>query len=91
MRSALNTDLIYANCSPDEPSISLLREGNGLDFLDKAPKILEPWELLIDLGHYCTYNYSYLLKVLEDFRDINEKTMARTLLHLSQNHTGTDD
>ena len=28
---------------------------------------------------------------LSDFKDINEKTMAKTLLYLSLNHTGTDD
>jgi len=77
--------------SPEEPSISLLRDGNGIDDLDKSYKMLEPWQILIDLGHYCSYNHNYLLKVLEDFKDINEKGMARTLLYLSQNHTGTDD
>lgn len=44
-----------------------------------------------DLGHFASYNYSYLLKILEDFKDINEKTMARTLINLSINHTGHDD
>jgi hypothetical protein len=45
----------------------------------------------LDLGHYSSYNYNYLLKSLEDFKDINEKTMAKTLLHLSFNHSGQDD
>jgi len=49
---------------------------------------LEPWQFLNDLGHFASYNYSYLLKVLEDFKDINERTMARTLINLSINHTG---
>jgi hypothetical protein len=53
--------------------------------------MLEPWQLLNDLAHFCSYNYSYLVKTLEDFRDINERTMARTLLNLSVNHTGCDD
>ena len=52
---------------------------------------MEPWQILLDIGHMSTYNYNYLLKVLEEFRDINEMKMARTLLHLSQNHTGVDD
>lgn len=53
--------------------------------------MLEPWQVLIEIGHYCTYNYSYLLKVLEEFKDMNELRMAKTLLHLSQNHVGTED
>lgn len=91
LRSALQQDLMYSNTSPDDPSISLIKDGNGLDNLDKAFKILEPWQLLVDIGHYCTYNYGYLLKVLEDFKDINEMKMARTLLHLAYNHTGIED
>ena len=53
--------------------------------------MLEPWQLLLDLGHYSTYNYNYLLMALQDFKDINEKTMVKTLLHLSIHNTGTDD
>ena len=45
----------------------------------------------MDLGHYSTYNYNYLLMALQDFKDINEKTMVKTLLYLSLHHTGTDD
>lgn len=91
LRPALQSDLLSANTNPDDPSISLFKEGIGLDNLDKTYKILEPWQLLIDVGHFCTYNHSYLLKLLEEFKDINEKTMAKTLLYLAQNHTGTDD
>lgn len=82
---------MYSNVTQEEPSICLFKEGNGIDNLDKSYKMLEPWQLLIDLGHFSSYNYNYLLKILEDFKDINEKTMARTLLHLSINHTGFDD
>ena len=82
---------MFANTSLDDPSISLTKEGNGIDNLDKSYKMLEPWQLLNDLGHFASYNYSYLLKILEDFKDINEKTMARTLINLSINHTGHDD
>jgi hypothetical protein len=53
--------------------------------------MLEPWQILNDLGHFCSYNYNYLVKTLDDFKDINERTMARTLLNLSVNHTGYDD
>lgn len=91
MRGALLQDLMFANTSLDDPSISLTKEGNGIDNLDKSYKMLEPWQLLNDLGHFASYNYGYLLKILEDFKDINEKTMARTLINLSINHTGQDD
>ena len=82
---------MFANTNSEEPSISLFKEGTGLDNLDKAYRMLEPWQLLLDLGHFCSYNYNYLLMTLSDFKDINEKTMAKTLLHLAFNHTGTDD
>jgi hypothetical protein len=82
---------MFANTSLDDPSISLTKEGNGIDNLDKSYKMLEPWQLLNDLGHFASYNYAYLLKILEDFKDINEKAMARTLIHISINHTGYDD
>jgi hypothetical protein len=91
LRGTIQQDLIYANSNPDEPSISLFKDGVGLDFLDKSYKMLEPWQLLLDLGHLSSYNYNLLLKTLEDFKDISERTMARTLLQLSLNHTGTDD
>lgn len=69
----------------------LFKEGNGIDNLDKCYKMLEPWQLLLELGHMSSYNYNQLLKILEDFKDINEKIMARTLLNLSIQHTGSDD
>lgn len=79
---------MYANINTDEPSISLIKEGSGLDNLDKASKMLEPWEILIDLGHMSSYNYNYLLLALSEFKDINEKTMAKTLLKISYHNTG---
>lgn len=82
---------MFANASVDEPSICLTKEGNGIDNLDKSYRMLEPWQLLVDLGHFSSYNYNYLLKILEDFKDINERTMARTLLQLAVHHTGCDD
>jgi len=80
LRPSLNQDLIHANTNPDEPSIALIREGTGLEWLDKSYKMLEPWQLLMDLGHFCTYNYNYLVMTLSDFKEMNEKIMARTLL-----------
>ena len=41
--------------------------------------MLEPWQVLIEIGHYCTYNYPYLLKVLEEFKDMNELRMAKNI------------
>lgn len=83
---------MFANTSLDEPSICLFKDGSGIDFLDKSHKMLEPWQLLLDLGHFSSYNYPYLLKALEDFKDtVNERAMGKTLINLSLHHTGTDD
>jgi hypothetical protein len=43
LRGAMLQDLIYANVHIDEPSISLFKDGNGIDNLDKSYKMLEPW------------------------------------------------
>ena len=51
-------------------------------------KLLEPWEIIIDLGHYSSVNYPMLSMALQDFKDINEKTMANMLLHLAVNYSG---
>ena len=91
LRLAMMPNLIHSNASVDDPSISLIKDGVGLDNLDKSYRMLEPWQVLIDLGHYSTYNHTYLLKVLEEFKDMNELRMAKTLLYLSQNHSGTED
>lgn len=88
LRPLIHSDLMNSNVQSEEPSISLIKEGSGLDHLDKACKMIEPWELLLDVGHYASFNYNYLVMTLQDFKDINEKTMARTLLHLSRHHTG---
>jgi len=52
---------------------------------------LEPWQVLIDLGHFSSLNYNMLSLALQDFKDINEKTMASTLLHLAVHHSGNVD
>jgi hypothetical protein len=72
--------MMHANINPDEPSITFIREGTGLDYLDKVPKILEPWQVLFDLGHYSSYNYNTLSQVLSEFKEISERVMAKTLL-----------
>ena len=42
--------------------------------------MLEPWQILLELGHYCTYNYNLLTMAVNDFQEVNEKIMARTLV-----------
>lgn len=69
----------------------MIKDGNGIDNLDKSYKMLEPWQILVDLGHFSSYNYNFLVKTLEDFKDISERTMAKTILYLALNHTGQDD
>ena len=50
-------DLIFQNPSPDEPSNAIIRNGSGLEHLTWANKFLEPWEVLLDLGHFISFNY----------------------------------
>jgi hypothetical protein len=64
MRSVIQQDLMYSNTLTEEPSYSLLKEGSGLDHLDKACRMVQPWQLLLDLGHYASYNYNYLVMTL---------------------------
>lgn len=47
--------------------------------------------MLIDLGHTCSHSYETLMKVLSDFKNMEEKTMALTLLHVSLNNQGKMD
>ena len=49
---------------------------------------MQPWEVLLDLGHYSSFDYQVLTMALQDFKDINEKVMANTILNLALNHTG---
>jgi hypothetical protein len=92
LKESLNPNIQNSNAGNplnDESSLSLLREGTGLDFLDKAFKVLEPWEILLDIGPQATNDYNgVLMSIFSDFKDISEKTMARTLLYLSLNHNG---
>jgi len=80
LRLSLGTDLMCSNANIDDPSVCLTKDGSGFEHLDKISKVMEPWELLLDLGHYSSYNYQILNMALQDFRDINEKTMASTIL-----------
>jgi hypothetical protein len=71
--------------------LSLFNESGGCESLDKAHKILEPWELLLDMGPFATVNYSHLMSILSEFKEMNEKTMAKTILNLAFHHTGSHD
>lgn len=90
MKCVTQTDITEANVGEDS-SLSFLKEGNSLEHLERTCKMIEPWQVLLDLGHYVSYNYNYLLLTMSDFKDISELTMARTLLYLSYHHTGYDD
>lgn len=89
--SLAESDLISLNPTLEDPANSLIRLGSGLNHLSQASKLLEPWEVLIDLGHYSSINYQMLSNALQDFKDINEKTMANMLLHLAVHYSGQDD
>ena len=84
-------DLIGQNPVPVDPVNSLISVGSGIDHLLNVNKILEPWQVLIDLGHFSSLNYNMLSLALQDFKDISEKTMASTLLHLAVHHSGNVD
>jgi hypothetical protein len=48
--------------------------------------MIQPWEVLLDIGHSSSYMYEFLIKTLSEFKGIDEKTMALTILQLSINH-----
>ena len=57
----------------------------------RVSKLMQPWEMLMDLGHVSNNsNYQLLTMVLQDFKDINESTMANTILHLAINNSGEE-
>ena len=91
LRLSLHQDITNINSHPELPSFSFLRDGCGLEHLEFAHQVLQPWELLIDIGHNSSYMYDYLIKVLSEFRDIDEQVMAQTILMLAINHQGKDD
>ena len=79
------------NCHAELPSYNFLRDGGGLEHLEFVHKVLQPWEVLIDIGHTSSYMYDFLLKTLSEFKGIDEKVMAQTILQLAINHQGKDD
>lgn len=73
------------------PSYGLLVEGGGLEDLEFASKILNPWDALIDLGPHSTQSYDYLLKTLGEFKQMDELTMAKMLVQLAFNNESKED
>ena len=67
-------------------SFNILRDGCGLEHLEFSNKILQPWEVLLDIGHSSSYMYDFLVKILSDYKQIDEKGMAETILQLAINH-----
>lgn len=62
-----------------------------MEHLETVKAVLQPWEILLDIGHNSTYMYDFLLKALSEFKSIDEKTMALTILHLAVNYNGQED
>ena len=86
----LDGDLISQNPSLEDPSISMLKVGSDFDRLSNVSTIMQPWEVLADLGYYSNFDYQVLTMVLQDFKSINERTMANTILHLALNNSGEE-
>ena len=91
LRCSLHQDASQINSNIELPSFNILREGCGLEHLELVHKILQPWEVLIDVGHSASYHYDFLLKILGEFKNIDQKCMAETILQLSIHHQGKDD
>jgi hypothetical protein len=87
----LHQDTTQLNCHPEQMSINILREGGGIENLSVLTDIVKPWEILLDLGHGCSNQFETLMKVLQDFKNMDEKTMGLTILYLSINHSGKAD
>lgn len=46
--------------------------------------------MLQDLGYYSNFDYQVLTMVLQDFKDINERTMANTILQIALKNSGEE-
>jgi hypothetical protein len=80
LRASLGQDVAQANCHSDLPSYNLLKDGGGLEHLEFVNQVLQPWEVLIDIGHSSSYMYDFLVKTLSEFKNIDEKVMAITIV-----------
>lgn len=85
-----NGDLLHQNPSQEDPSCALIKAGSDFDSLMRVSKFLQPWEVLEDLGYFNNQDYNLLTMVLQDFKDINERTMANTLVHLALKNSGEE-
>ena len=68
----------------------MLKPGSNFDHLTQASKFMQPWEVLLDLGYYSNFDYQLLTMVLQDFKDIDEHTMANTILQLALKNSGEE-
>ena len=68
----MNDDWLSSNPSPDDPTNSLTKPGSGFEHLEHVSSIMEPWELLLDLGHFSSNLFANINMALADFKDINE-------------------
>ena len=50
-------DLLSQNPSQDDPTNSMIRTGSDFENLQIVSKIMQPWEVLLDLGHYSSFDY----------------------------------
>ena len=57
-------DLIFQNPSAEDPSNSLIRTGSDFEYLCQINKFMQPWEVLLDLGHYCSFDFQVLTMAL---------------------------
>jgi len=58
--TACDGDLINFNPTPEDPANSLVRLGSGLSHLCQVNRLIEPWEVLLDLGQSSSLNYQIL-------------------------------
>jgi|TARA_B110001450_G_C17646380_1_gene491403 hypothetical protein len=86
LRSSLHQDISQVNAHVELPSYNILKDGFGLEHLEFVNQVLQPWEVLIDIGHNSSYMYDFLYKTLFEFKGIDEKVMAQTILQLAIHH-----
>ena len=56
----LNGDLVAQNPSMEDPSASMIKAGSDMDHLCTVSKFMQPWQVLLDLGHYSNFDYQVL-------------------------------
>jgi hypothetical protein len=72
LRGVLHQDALQLNSHPEILPFNFFREGGGLDeFLD-IQNLLEPWEILLDLGHSYSHSFDSLMRALSEFKNLDE-------------------